>query len=253
MAGRRSLFGKSGAYAALAAFALTPSILLAVTAGDSGSSIVGDSFDRFTPAGVDSRLAEHFNLADFRDEEFSFTPAGKDDEERSVTIVVRAQGKAARYVRSADKARAGLVAARRDSKPVELGLTSYNLGAAKGIQSFTPDSASDRSKNRDPRLVSAATPDASVAVGNGGGFRLDRKERESLAGTIGSSRTAEGMPRATSGLAERRTDLEGSLNVTKGVAVTAGVRVDNEENSMRRLTDDQRDNQAVYVGTLIKF
>ena len=243
-----SKFGRASVYAAVAAFALSPSILMAVTAagGGKGDSLLIDSFERFTPAGVDSALAEHFDLSAFRDEsEFNFTPAGKAEDDRSVTIVVRAAGKSARFVQSGKSARAALAASKPDKKPVELGMTSYNLGAAKGLQSFAlAPSAAEPTKNDEPRLVTSGTA---------GGFRLDDHERQKVAAGLGESRTSGGMPRATSGLVDDDADLEGSLKVVKGVAVTAGVRVDTEKNRTPRLTDDQRDNQAVYVGTLITF
>ena len=48
-------------------------------------------------------------------------------------------------------------------------------------------------------------------------------------------------------------DVGGSYSVTKNLAVTAGVRYNNERDRMAPLTDSRQDSQAVYVGTRFRF
>jgi hypothetical protein len=48
-------------------------------------------------------------------------------------------------------------------------------------------------------------------------------------------------------------DVGGSYDLSKGVALTGGVRYNVERDRMSALQDDRRDSQAVYVGTALKF
>jgi hypothetical protein len=48
-------------------------------------------------------------------------------------------------------------------------------------------------------------------------------------------------------------DVGGSYSLTKNIAVTAGLRLNNERDRMAPLTDSRQDSQAVYVGTQFRF
>jgi predicted secreted protein len=48
-------------------------------------------------------------------------------------------------------------------------------------------------------------------------------------------------------------DVGGSYRVAKNLDVTAGVRINQENDRLAPLSDKVQDNQAVYVGTQFKF
>ena len=62
-----------------------------------------------------------------------------------------------------------------------------------------------------------------------------------------SPRTLEGQG------ADQTVDLGGSYRLSRNLNVTAGVRYSPERNRVDPLVDGKQDNQAVYVGTQIRF
>ena len=48
-------------------------------------------------------------------------------------------------------------------------------------------------------------------------------------------------------------DVTGSYRLSRNVDLTAGVRLQRENDRLAPLTDDRRDSQAVYVGTQFRF
>ena len=239
---------KIGLVASAAALALTPSVVLAVAA----SSLTLDSIDpfgTFTPAGVDSKLAEHFDLDSLTDKSgFAFTPAGGLDAERSVMIVVRAPSAPTSDLVVVRKSllENELGAAPSRSEGVKLAAMSYDLGAAKGLQSFALPEKAVRRKNDEPL----------VSVSKGTGFTLDDEpKKRSIAPRISveEGRNVSAVPRDVAGVNDYKVDVGGRVSVTNGIDLTAGVRLENDRSQDQRLTNDQRDNQAVYVGTMIKF
>lgn len=241
---------KIGLAASAVSLVLTPSVVLAVAATSLSIDSV-DPFGTFTPAGVDSKLAAHFDIGTLSNKsEFTFTPAGSDEGERSVMIVVRALSSP-----SSD-----LVGIRKVVRESELGVTpsnrsdglklaaiSYDLGTAKGIQSFALPEKAVRRKNDDPVVAS---------MGNGVGFKLDDEPKKRVIApriSVEEGRIPSAVPRDVAGVNDYKVDVGGRISVTKGIDVTAGVRLENDRSQDQRLTNDQRDNQAVYVGTMIKF
>ncbi len=240
---------KIGLVASAAAVALTPSVVLAVAA-TSLSLETFNPFGTFTPAGVDSELAEHFDINSLSDRAgFAFTPAGGLDDERSVMIVVRAPSAPSSDFASVRKAvrESELGTASSRSEGVKLAAISYDLGAAKGLQSFALPEKAVRRKNDEPVV-------ASVAKGTGLTIDDEPKKR-SIAPRISveEGRNISAVPRDVSGVNDYKVDVGGRIAVTSGIDVTAGVRLENDRSQDQRLTNDQRDNQAVYVGTMIKF
>ncbi len=239
-----------GTAATAVALALTPSVVLAVAATSLSVDAI-DPFGKFTPAGVDSELAQHFDINNLTERtDFTFTPAGAMDDDRSVMIVVRAPSAPSSNMVGVRRAvlESELGAASASGKEgVKLAAISYDLGAAKGLQSFALPEKAVRRKNNDPVVT---------AAGKGTGFRLDDEpKKRSVAPRIvvEEGRAVSAVPRAVSGVNDYKVDLGGRISVTSGIDVTAGVRLENDRSEDQRLTNDQRDNQAVYVGTMIKF
>jgi hypothetical protein len=59
-------------------------------------------------------------------------------------------------------------------------------------------------------------------------------------------------PRAVAPAPGQEVDLSGSYRVSRNIDVTAGVRYSSDDR-LGPLTNEQRDNQAVYVGTQFRF
>lgn len=240
---------KIGLVATAAALALTPSVVLAVAATSFSVDTI-DPFGTFTPAGVDSKLAEHLDIDTLSQKAgFAFTPTGGEDDERSVMIVVRASAlPTSNYVTGLKSVNASqLGAAPTRSEGVKLAAISYDLGTAKGIQSFALPEKAVRRKTDEPV---AALP------GKGVGFKLEEEPKKRAISpriSVEEGRSVTAVPRDVSGVNDYKVDVGGRVSVTKGIDLTAGVRLENDRSQDQRLTNDQRDNQAVYVGTMIKF
>ena len=238
-----------GLVASAAAIALTPSVVLAVAASSLSIDSI-DPFGTFTPAGVDSELAEHLDIQKLSQKPaFAFTPTGAGDDDRSVMIVVRASAlPSSDYVGGLKSARGPeLGAVPNRPEGVKLAAISYDLGTAKGIQSFALPEKAVRRKNDEPVMVSPA---------KGTGFELDDEPKKRTIApriSVEEGRSVTAVPRDVAGVNDYKVDVGGRVSVTKGIDLTAGVRLENDRSQDQRLTNDQRDNQAVYVGTMIKF
>jgi hypothetical protein len=202
------------------------------------SALVG----RFTPAtGEPALLARYARLSDEARSNFRFTPALARSENRAVTLVVRA-------------APAGSVvpAARDAATPITITPVSYRLGAAVGYAAFAAPppavTAAPAPLLRD-RVDIAALPTARRPVETaarrpsrfGADMRLDNRSLP------GASERALDPERAYS------VDVTGSYRLSRNLDVTAGVRLQRENDRLQPLTDDRRDSQAVYVGTQFRF
>ena len=238
---------------AVAVIALvSPGVVLAFASVNMGGGSALP-FGKFTPAGVDRELAEQFDINTLAvDQRFEFTTAGVDKQAGSATIVVRADRAPTVGAVSLRKAleaseKNELSNASAHERP-KLIASSYTLGAAKGLDSFTLPGKTSRGAD-DPILTDLV---------KGKNFKLDKnsldssgKLRPSIAFEDGRPITA--APRPVSGEKDYKVDLGGRYAIGRDVDVTAGVRLEGENGRNQRLTDDQRDSQAVYVGTQFRF
>jgi hypothetical protein len=249
MANSAGQLRKIGLVASAATLALTPSVVLAVAASSLSFGTI-NPFGTFTPAGVDSKLAEHFDVSGLSDKSgFAFTPAGGLADERSVMIVVRAPSAPSSDFVGVRKAAldSELGVGASQSEGVKLAAISYDLGAAKGLQSFALPEKAVRRKINEP---------VSGSVGKSTGFALDGEPKKRAITpriSVEEGRNVSAVPRDVAGVNDYKVDLGGRIAVTSGIDVTAGVRLENDRSLDQRLTNDQRDSQAVYVGTMIKF
>lgn len=212
----------------------------------------------FTPASVDPKLVSeiasqikgrvpgHVRL-------FRFTPAGMDNRpDRAVTVAVRVSDIGAQdlVIRAALPTGTGAPGA----APVRIAPTVYNLGLARGYQSFAAAPGIVRETARldiqrlempDLRLIGrkdgAAASASSAPSRLAPRIELDTRER------MGHT------PRTFEGQTDYQVDLGGSYRLTRNLDVTAGVRYSPERDRLRPLTDGKKDSQAVYVGTQFRF
>lgn len=211
----------------------------------------------FTPASVDPKFVSEITAqiqgrSPGRGRLFRFTPAGIENRpDRAVTVAVRVNeiGTQGFVVRSALPTGVSAPGA----APIRIAPMVYNLGLARGYQSFaaTPgnrDAARldlQRLEMPDLRAIgrkdSFATAPAGVASRLAPRIELDTRDR------VGHA------PRTFEGQSDYQVDLGGSYRLTRNLDVTAGVRYSPERDRLRPLTDGKKDSQAVYVGTQFRF
>jgi hypothetical protein len=233
------------AYGAVGALLLSPVLVPAVAAQmqkDASGTILSDWATQFTPAGIDSRLAARIRGNAVRENGFPFTPAGLHSRSsNTLTVAARADSNNSVSVRTAmAQIEAGSGTALR------LNNSSYQLTTARGWQAFQLPTSS------------AELPRLGDILGNGN-FRLDdsAKKKPSRFNTdvkVASPRGATPSLRGNEAAAgDYSVNLGGSFRVAKGVDVTAGVRYSRDSDRVDPATAAQADNEAVYVGTKIKF
>ena len=203
-------------------------------------------FAPFTPASVDPALARRVaERIAARGQTLRFTPADSTEPlDRTVTVAVRVDDETARAI----SFRSALAAA--SGEPGQgagaLATTRYNLGIARGFQSFAKSSPSLPEGVRELNV-----PDlASYKPAEGAPDKPSRfQPRIALErdGNVGSG------ARALDGLGDQSVDLGGAYRVTRNLDVTAGVRLSRDSDRLAPLTDMEEDSQAVYVGTQFRF
>lgn len=245
----------------LAGVSLTAGIIVAPGAADAFSSgfdsrpvslAARGGIGSFTPASVDPRLAAKISVNSLsRRNLFRFTPAGASARrDRSVTVAVRVDPEAAQAVavRTALAAAAPAVAKPGVAPPVRVAPTAFNLGLARGFDSFAQKLTTPAEVRR------LDMPD--LATFDAGRVKESRTTKEGrFAPRIAVDESAKPgrAPRTLEGEDEYSVDVGGSYRVTGNVAVTAGVRYSSERDRLAPLTDSTRDSQAVYVGTQFRF
>ncbi|PKB19308.1 hypothetical protein B0I00_1539 [Novosphingobium kunmingense] len=195
----------------------------------------------FRAAEVDPRLARSITVrALSQGRTFRFTPAATPTRmDRSLTVAVRLFAPTNRpIVVRAPSPGAGQASA------ISIAPAAYSLKATRGYKSFAQNGVSDASRIDMPDLAAysirgGAASDPSRFAPR---IELDEKDRAGR-----SPRTLEGQG------SDQTVDLGGSYRLSRSMNVTAGVRYSSERNRIDPLVDGKQDNQAVYVGTQIKF
>jgi len=207
----------------------------------------------FTPASVDPRLASKISVDRLaRSPLFKFTPAASDSRNgRAVTVAVRVDSETARAV-SVRQALAAVADARPGIAAVPLAPSAFNLGIARGYESFAPKLAQTISA---PEIKKIDMPDLAAFAAGKGKDRLAKGEgRFAPRIAVDESVSKAGRaPRTLEGQGDYSVDLGGSYRVTRNLNVTAGVRYSSERDRVAPLTDSTQDSQAVYVGTQFRF
>lgn len=238
----------SPAMSAVVGLALAiPGASLAVSSP--GSALVAESPDflPFTPAGADPELAQKVAELVGRDA-LRFTPASvpRPNRERTVNFAVRVDTRLARTLGAQSRFDS---LGRTGSVDGGLGAIAarYNLGIAKGYQSF-------------------AQPARSVAVVPSGIRDIDMPDLSSYDSTqpdkpsrfqsriaLEQQDRAGSTPGTLEGAGSQKLDLGGSYRLNRHLDVTAGVRLSQDRDRLAPLTNGVEDDQAVYVGTQIRF
>lgn len=251
--------GKTGGWRAIPA--LLAAAVLVVTAPVAGAAAVGSlipsapslgvGYVPFTPANIDPALARRV-AATLGIDGLRFTPAPRAQRgERVVTMAVRVDQATARAITVrrtlADGAagKRGALAAMPLIEP-----TRYNLGSARGFQSFAAPA---------PKALALPEGIRDIAMADLANYRTDADTKAGkpsrfqprIAFVDGTD--AGRAPRTLEGAGEQSVDVGGAYRVTKNLAVTAGVRVSQDRNRIAPLTDGVQDDQAVYVGTQFRF
>ena len=231
---------------------LVPGAGLAVSAVTPAAPAAKLDFLPFTPAGADPALAQKV-AALVGEDALRFTPANKPaplGASRTVNFAVRVDAATARSL-------SGRVAATPLAKagPVESALpvapTRYNLGIARGYQSFAQPARSVTGAGFASGLKTFDMPDLGKYAQNGDDDGKPSRFQSRIAleqqGNTGSA------PLTLDGAGTQRVDVGGSYRLNRNFDVTAGVRLKQDRDRLGPLTDGMEDDQAVYVGTQIRF
>jgi len=244
--------------AAAVALGLSPVILPAFASGNVAalSSSANILLDQFTPAGVDSRLAEKFAArqsaaaARAQSRDFQFTPAGLSGNQKTLTVAARSIGlKNARAVSAREVSPLSNVG-RGESKlkKTEFRLTSADLTAGRGWKGFSV--VEDKRAAVNAPLISDLGKSS---------FRLDKgpkKKPSRFKSDIAVAKERKIAPSVQGNAApdDYQLDVGGSFSISRKIDVTAGVRYKSERDQVAAAAaDNSRDSEAVYIGTKIRF
>jgi hypothetical protein len=249
--------GTVGIAAACALAVGLPSASFAVVSMDSGVRLptARGTIAKFTPASVDPRMAELIARNSTGTARLMrFTPAGVADRaSRSMTVAVRVDENVARAI----SVRSAIAAATQDQAPASapalpLAPTRFNLGVARGYQSFAKATASPAAS---VPLADAAIPD--IATLRASTATREAPSRFVARTAVDDVTEAAAAPRAIEPakvVPGESVDVAGSYRLTRNIDVTAGWRYSQDRERLVPLPDPaKQDSQAVYVGTQFRF
>jgi len=258
--GSRTRTGKVGAARHLAIGVASAALVLgmsstgyAVSLVDGGRTLLpGSGLASFTPASADPRVARFVaERSDGKARFVRFTPAGTSGgSSRSITVAVRIDTDVARAitVRSAIEAADEVRVAASPS--LRIAPTRYNLGLARGYQSFAKPTivATPLSDAKIPDLAAFAP---SAGVDKPSRFAAHVQLEEGGEAAEAATKLVRSSGRS---LTDQSLDVAGSYRLTRNIDVTAGVRYSQERERLVALPDiDEQDSQAVYIGTQFRF
>ena len=234
-----------------ATLALAPSSGHAVE-GVAEMSTISNAFTHFTPVGVDPELAKRAN-AFLAERGLRFTPTESvTAAPRELTVAVRVDNDVARAV-TVRRSIAGAGERKIAAAPVLLSSSRYDLGTARGYQSFAKAPALPKT------IVPKTTGVRNIPMADLSEFKAgqDRGDKPSRWGARIALETEQGSvdrtPRTYNALGEQTVDVGGSYRVLKNFDVQAGVRLSQDRDRIEPLTDSAQDSQSVYVGTKLRF
>lgn len=253
MSKAKNIMGKGRfAPAILAAAGLAfvvPGAGLAVSSPESLPVAASIDFLPFTPAGSDPQLAR--KVAEIVGEDaLRFTPASKPapQRDRTVNFAVRVDDATARIL-SGRGALEPLAKSGSIEGALPVAATRYNLGIARGYQSFAQPTRSVSAAAVAEGLNDISMPDLSKFESKDDGKPSRFQSRVALQ----QEDRAGSAPRTLEGSGTQSVDLGGSYRLSRNLDVTAGVRLSQDRDRLGPLTDGMEDDQAVYVGTQIRF
>lgn len=242
---------RAPAMLAVAGLALMiPATGLAVVQGDAKAALPETvSYLPFTPARVDPQLAARV-AAVMGEDGLRFTPASKPllAQDRTVTVAVRVDDATAHAI-SVRSAIDSVGDGERDQRLLAISQTSFNLGVARGYQSFAqpakPTTVSVGLRDMGMPDLSTFAPDK--------GEKAEKPSRFNSRLALEKQDNAGRSPRTFEGAGNQSVDISTSYRVVGNLNLTAGVRLSKDNNRLAPLTDGVEDDQAVYVGTRVSF
>jgi hypothetical protein len=241
-------FGRFAAWTAGVAILASPVFVASVSAQFVSSATSQNWMDRFTPAGVDSRLAEKMKSktqasAAIR---FPFTPAGSvQRSDATITVAARANSNFNSNAVSVRSAIADIKAG--NGGTLRLNNSDYRLTAVRGWQGFETPVA---------QAVNIEQPRLDQMVGKGS-FNLNEAEKKKPSRFNTNMSVAKvgnvANPRGNAAAGDYAMNVGGSFSISRRVDVTAGVRYASERDRVIPAADNRADSEAVYVGTKIRF
>lgn len=252
--GRRKSGGPRGIPALLAAAGVM-ALLPVAGAAAVGSLIPANTefsagYVPFTPANIDPALARKV-AATLGLDGLRFTPAPRPSRgDRVVTMAVRVDRATAHAItvhRALAEVAPGKLAGALDAAPL-ISPARYNLGSARGFQSFVAA----------PKSLALPGGTRDLAMTDLGGYRLEggvaaRPSRFQPHIAFEDKTEAGRSERTIEASGQQSVEVGGAYRVLKNLDVTAGVRVSQDRNRIAPLTDGVADDKAVYVGTQFRF
>lgn len=199
----------------------------------------------FTPASVDPDLAARV-ARKARARGIHFTPVGAPSitGKRTVTVAVRVDDDTARAI----SVRKALDAVPGRSVGLSgLDASKFQLGAARGYQSFT------RTPDLSASVKQLAVPDLAQFTAAAPQQQADKPSRLQPRIELEDRQIAGRSPNTLDALGQQTVGVGGSFRLSQNLNVMAGVRYSKERERLDPLTNSVKDSQAVYVGTQIKF
>ena len=234
-------------------------LALALPGAALGDSLLGagapmmstNKMTSFTPASSDPGVARIVaELSGGKTRFMRFTPAGSNDAgSRSVTVAVRVDQNLAR-TKSVRSAASGNTEQRAAAAGLRIAPTRYNLGLARGYQSFA-------------KLAPISAPLSDAGIPDLAAFEPSAGVRDKPSRFAARVQLEEGVPiaqaaaplvrRSGQASADQTLDVAGSYRLTRNLDVTAGVRYSQERDGLLLPDIDEQDSQAIYIGTQFRF
>ena len=188
----------------------------------------------FTPAAADPRLAAMFARGGFDAGSFRFTPAETRQDNRAVTVAVRAR---------TDRGIANTASLASSTPTVGIAPIAYNLGMSVGWKRFA---ISGDVNKLDLGALPGSREAADISVSY---------SAKKFTGSVkaAADRPLANAPHLVEDMPSYSVDVGGSYSLTRNLAVTAGVRYRTDRERFVQLEDNRRDSQAVYLGTAFRF
>lgn len=198
------------------------------------------SLGTFTPAAADPRMARAMRRAGISSRGMRFTPSSAREDDRPVTVAVRARSSSSRPAsRDAEIA----MASNSSSSVTAITPSAYNLGVSLGWRRFAI--AGDVARVDNGVLPGQSRESADVGVSYAG-------NRWSTRVQLSADRPAAQAPAIVGDEERVALDVGGSYSIARNLDITGGVRYQ-RQHRLDPIADQQRDSQAVYVGTAIRF
>lgn len=202
-------------------------------------SLSGDTLD---PSDARTVMLRSLTRTSRGSDLFNVTPARGDvGSRRADNMAVRLDAISARALQGRSAADAAGTAS-----PMRMSQTAYNLAVPRGTKAIT-DGAVSVPRQADQPLADLQAFQLSPGA-------KDKPSRFSTRLQIDEQQATGTAPRTFTGDGEAMVDVGGSYRLSSSVAVTAGVRYTQADRErLVPISGGRKDDQAVYVGTRLKF